>query len=58
MPHVWSKVPHSPQECAEVAQLVEQSLRKRWVGGSNPPFGSNFKAREVSPPEMRAAGGG
>jgi DNA polymerase III psi subunit len=25
---------------AKVAQLAEQSLRKRWVVGSNPTFGS------------------
>ena len=29
MPHVWSRVPHFPQENAEVAQLVERPLRKR-----------------------------
>src|SRR5262245_35853352 len=27
-------------EAGRSSSVVEQSLRKRWVGGSNPPFGS------------------
>lgn len=30
----------APWRYAKVAQLVEQSLRKRWVVGSIPTFGS------------------
>ena len=40
---------------AEIAQLVEHFHGKEKVPGSIPGLGSSFKARGVSPTEIRAA---
>lgn len=39
-----ARVLHSNRTRAEVAQLVEQAIRNRQVGGSSPPLGSRILA--------------